>query len=237
MNTVLIVFLVVVIIIAIFLMIQFYNPGYLIQSPKPLNIRNPKTTTYTQSIIDVGSIENPESPRYFYEGWFFITTNDQINSETVLFNRGNNFVVTLNGSTLSIYTNTSLSTGVNQSTGVLDTSGLTPIITVPSIPFQKWCQLVINVDGTTIDFYIDGKFVQTVNASTPIATNTTDNISYGNQYTIGYVTKFRRPATVINPQGVWNSYMMGSGQTSITNYHLNAKLTKNKTDYINQRLV
>jgi len=242
MNTVLIIFLVFVIILAIYLVAQFYNPNYLIKNSAKLNISNTSTpSSATQTIIPVTSIDNPGSVRYFYEGWFFINTNAPIQTANVLFNRGNNFVVTLTGSTLNLYINTtatnSSSKGVS-SVGVLDTNGLTPLISVPNFPFQKWCQLVINVDGTSVDLYIDGKFVQNVKSSTLINANLTDPISYGNQYTIGHVARFRRPDTSINPQGVWSSYMNGSGQNySITSYHLNAQVTKNKHVTIDQRLI
>jgi hypothetical protein len=239
MNTVLIVFLVVVIIVAIIVVIQYYNPGYLIMSPKSLNAPS-------QSIINASQLESPGSVRYYYTGWVFINSNSPISSANVLFNRGNDFVVALTGSTLGIYINTKSKSapysdgsgnGVSAA-GVLDTSGLFPLLTVPNFPFQKWCQLVINVDGTTVDLYIDGKFVQTVQSSKPISTNTADNITYGNQYTVGHIVRFSRPATSINPQGVWNSYMLGSGQSyTLTDYHLDAQLTKNKNVSMQQRLV
>lgn len=231
MNTVLIIFLVVVIIVAIFLVIQFYNPSYLIQSPKPLN-----TGTSGQLSISANLLDHPESVRYYYEGWFYINSNAPVFTANVLFNRGNNFVVTLTGSTLGVYVNASSKTVPTN--GVFDTSGLTPLTTIPNFPFQKWCHLIINVDGITVDMYVDGKFVKNVKSAQPIGTSTTDPITYGNQYTNGSVVRFRRPDTVINPQGVWSNYMLGSGQSyTLTNYHLDAQLTKNKhvTNY--QRLV
>jgi len=111
-------------------------------------------------------------------------------------------------------------------------------MSVHNFPFQKWCLLVINVDGTMMDLYIDGKFVQNTQMSMPIGVNTTDNITYGNQYTVGKVVRFRRPATVINPQGVWSDYMLGSGQNySVSNYHLNAQVLKDKRVTLDQRLL
>ena len=239
MNAVLIVFLVFVIILAIYLVAQFYNPSYLIQNSTKLNILNSNKTS-TQSTIPVTSIDNPGSVRYFYEGWFFINTNAPIHTANILYNRGDNFVVALTGSKLNVYINTAVTGNSSRvsSEGILDTSGLTPLISVPNFPFQKWCHLVINVDGTAVDLYIDGKFVQNVQSPTPINTNTSDSITYGNHYTVGRVARFRRPAASINPQGVWASYMNGSGQDySLTDYHLNAQITKNKRVTADQRLI
>jgi hypothetical protein len=239
MNTVLIVFLALVIIIAIYLAIQFYNPFYLIKSVTSLNIVDPKTYNVVQPSIPITLLDNPSSVRYFYEGWFFINENSSVDTNNVLFNRGNNFIVTLKGSTLNLYVNTKRDSPINSvnTAGILDTTDLTPLASINNFPFQKWAHLVINVDGSTVDIYIDGKFVKNVQSKTRINVNATDSITYGNQYTLGYFTKFRRPDTSINPQGVWSSYMKGSGQSnSVSGNHVNLQFTKNNSVRYDQRL-
>ena len=244
MNVVLIVFLVSVILIAIYVVAQIYNPSFLIHDARSLNIMDKdkgKGRDYTNAVqpnISIENIDDPGSVRYFYEGWFFIDTNEPVKSCNILFNRGSNFIAALTGSTLNIYVNVDQTKNKVNPNGTMDASGLTPLLSVQNFPFQKWCQLVINVDGTTVDLYIDGKFVQTVNSQNQINTNAVDTISYGNQYTIGHFTRFRRPASSINPQGVWSSYMNGSGQNySISNYHVNALITKNSQTRIKQRII
>ena len=231
MNTVLIVGLVIVIIVAIWLAVMYINPSYLIQTSTSLNIG-----TKSQTVIPASSLDAPDSSRYYYEGWFFISGNQKIYQENVLFNRGNQFVVTLKGSTLNLYTS---STGAIDSTsGIYDPSNAKPLVFVPNFPFQKWTQLVINVDSMTVDLYIDGQFVKNEKNATTIAGDLETPITYGNQFTLGNVVRFQRPAGNINPQGVWNDYMKGSGQSqSLTNYHLNAIVTKNSKQTLNQRLV
>jgi hypothetical protein len=237
MNIVLILFLVSVILIAIYVVAQIYNPSYIVRDSKSLNIiKKDDSANVKQPNISIENIDSPGSVRYFYEGWFFIDANEPVKSSNILFNRGSNFVAALTGSTLNIYVN--LAADKVKSNGTVDATGLTPLMSVQHFPFQKWCQLVINVDGTTVDLYIDGKFVKTTTSQTQISTNTTDPISYGNQYTIGHFTRFRRVASSINPQGVWSSYMNGSGQSySVSNYHVNAQVTKNKQIRIDQRLI
>jgi hypothetical protein len=238
MNVVLIVFLVLVIIIAIYLTIQFYNPFYLIKKSTPLNVIDPKTYSAIQGIIPVDSIDNPTSVRYFYEGWFYINENSALNTENVLFNRGNDFVVSLKGSILNLYVNTQSSGGSGVNTaGILDTSGITPLTSINNFPFQKWVQLVINVEGMMVDIYIDGKFIKNVKSPVSIQTSSVDSIKYGNQYTVGYFTRFRRPAVNINPQSVWSSFMYGSGQSSsASDNHVNLQFVKNNSVKYDQRL-
>jgi hypothetical protein len=223
---------VVVILIALFIILKQFNPDYLIRDSKPLLSSN------GQVEIKAELLDFPGSSRYFYEGWLYIQNNAPVYSVNVLFNRCNDLVVGLLGSTLNIYVNTTLKggSGVNND-GILDTSGITPIISIPDFPFQKWVQLVVYVDGMTIDAYLDGRLIKSVKNATPIGVIPENAIKYGNKYTLGNITRFRRPAESVNPQKVWNSYMLGSGQSnSASQYHLNAQLTKNKQVRVDQRL-
>ena len=95
MNIVLILFLVSVILIAIYVVAQIYNPSFLIRDSRSLNIANKDTTNVTQPNIPIENIDNPGSVRYFYEGWFFINGNEPVKSCNILFNRGSNFIAAL----------------------------------------------------------------------------------------------------------------------------------------------
>jgi hypothetical protein len=199
----------------------------MIRESVPLNVRS----TISEKLID-----DPNSSRYYYEGWFYIDANQPIVTGNVLFNYGQNFVVALVGSTLNVYIN--LPDNAVNDKGVMSTSGNTPLVSIPNFPFQKWTFLAIHVDGKTVDLYIDGKIVKTSNSPNFIKTSSNDVISYGNQYTLGRVTRFKRVSANINPQGVWTDYMLGSGQGySVSNYHVNAQITKNKQVTVDQRLI
>jgi len=247
MNKILIGVLVIVILVSIYIAVQYFNPTYLIQKSTPLNILDSKNpSNSSQSIIESNLFDSSGSANYFYEGWFYINENAPVGSENVLFNRGNNFVVTLQGSKLKLFTNIPPSADKSQSpppppgvssVGVLTTTN-TPLLSVPNFPFQKWVHLVINIYGKTVDLYIDGKFVKNVESPNIITTNAMDPITYGNKYTIGNVTRFRRLSGNINPQGVWNDYMLGSGESmSVSNYHVNAQITRNKQVRVDQRII
>lgn len=246
MNWVLIIFLLVVIIIAFYLASIFFALDYLIQNASQLNPNTPSSsakdpTSVSSSPISAGALDGPASSRYFYEGWFYINTNIPVTQENVLFRRGLNFVVTLKGSTLNIWAPTSNS-GCNVTDNGVFTLGTTDtsnnkLASIPNFPYQKWAQLVINVDGNRVDIYVDGLFVQSVQSNSAIGSTGSDPIHYGNKYIDGKVARFRRPATNINPQGVWQSYNKGSGQgESVSDHHLNIGVTKNQTTRYNVRL-
>lgn len=230
MNSALIIILLIIIGVAIYLASSAFSLDYLIQNSKPLN---PIGT------ISASALDAPGSSRYFYEGWFYINTNVPVSKENVLFNRGNEFVVTLKGSTLNVYAPSSDGGTVNN--GVFDPSGDATknnlLVSVPNFPYQKWAQLVVNVDSQQVDVYIDGQFVQSKTSPSVIGSTATNTITYGNKYVNGKVARFRRPAKNINPQGVWKSYMKGSGQgESVSDYHLNVQVTKNGQSKYDKRL-
>lgn len=230
MNTLLIGLLVIVILVAVGFAVSYITSDYLIRDSTKLN-----TNTNSPVTIEPSQIDSPGSSRYYYEGWFYIKSNQTPQNENIIFNRGGDFIVTLKGSTLNLYVNAD--SNKIMSTGAFNSSGLTPLISIPNFPFQKWAQLVINVDGMSVDMYIDGRFVKNILSPNIISSNAHVPITYGNQFTVGSFARFRRPAISINPQGVWNHYMQGSGQDqSLTNYHLNAIVTKNERQTLNQRL-
>lgn len=232
MNSVLIAFLVIVIIIATVYAVSYLTLDYLIRDPTSLTPKGDDRTA-----IDSDKFDNPGSSRYYYEGWFFITGNQKITEHNILFNRGTNFVVTLKESDLHVFVNGKAGS-VNIVNGTFNPEGASLAMQVPNFPFQKWALLVINVDGMSIDLYVDGKFVQNKLHSTIINTNTKDSISVGSKFISGKVVRFRRPAESINPQGVWNHYVRGSGQSnSLTDYHLNTIITKNQREILNKRLL
>lgn len=249
MNMIVMISLVLIIVIAIYLATSYIGLNYLIRDATVLNIGSgttgsTKTTDATMKIISSGELDSPSSTRYYYSGWFFIDTNFTIKDrENVLFNRGTDFLVSLEGSTLNIYAGAenvpSLSASDLQ-VGTLSKGDKAPLITVPNVPFQRWMFLVINVDGIVVDVYIDGKFAVSKTSNMPIGSNGSTPITYGNQYTQGSVARFSRPATNISPQGVWSLFMQGSGQNkSILSSKAGIKmqLLKNGQVKVDQRLL
>ena len=248
MNVIIIVVLVLIIILVIYLASLYYNINYLIRDVAPLNIGNGKTngsgtgTDAVMSSISAQVLDRPTSTRYHYSGWFFINTNFTPNGlDNILFNRGKDFIVSLNGSTLNITVNavnSTVQTNAGSAVGTLKLGGSDKYLTsIPNFPFQKWAYLVINVDGQVVDVYIDGKFVLSTTNKVAIGSNGTNPITYGNQYTQGKVVRFSRPATVISPQGVWTDYMKGSGQSnSFSKTGVNVQFLKNGQTKVDQKI-
>lgn len=215
--TITIIILVILIIVFLYMGISYLNPDYIIYSAIELNRPNSRHS------IPEKSIEAPGSIRYFYEAWVYIDENTPVDKHNVLFNRSNDFVVTLKGSTLSIY--------ADPSAPAVDSRGIYNPIANPSMflevtktfPFQKWVQLFINVDGRTIDVYLDGRLVKTAIMPNTLNIHSNASIDIGNANTRGKIGKFRRVAKNLSPQDVYLASSLGSGQgaSSSNDYRVN----------------
>jgi len=237
MNYLTIGILVIIIAMCLYVATYFMFSKYLIDKAKPLN-----------EIYKIGAdqIDQTDSIRYYYEMWLWIDGNFPVDKVNTIFGRDSKFVVGLKGSNLSLYYDSKNSPAAyNATTGVLTPDASTNTMTITkNFPFQKWTHFVLNVDSGTVDAYLDGKLVTSIqpNASSsitniPYGDASNSNINIGNKYTQGKITRFRRPAGNINPQEVWNHFMLGNGQgTSLTPYHINLQVLKDNVQQSDSRV-
>lgn len=232
----------------------YFNP-LLLNNGEVIDLNNktragPKATEADIKQLTIGEKEfdAPESIRYFYDGWFRINSSEDFGKTYVLFNRGSDFIVTLNGHKLSIMHSTATSSntaGVHPTTGILQPASgndkHTVIMDVAThFPFQKWVYLCIIVDENTMDAYLNGKLVKSVSnvkdASNQIIRFTnfskTAAITVGNTGVKGKIARFRREARLLDPQNVWNIYIQGPGVTDeddngTGDYHSKFNITRN----------
>jgi hypothetical protein len=235
MNYLTIGILVIIIALCLYLASYFLFPKYLIDKPKPLN------EIYK---VGVDNIEQPDSIRYYYEMWLWVDGNFPVDKVNTIFGRGNKFVVGLKGSNLSLYYG---SGAYDSSSGVFTPDANTKTMSIAkNFPFQKWTHFTLNVDSGTVDAYLDGKLVSSVqpdansvNMSTyiPYGDSSGTNINVGNKYTQGKVTRFRRPTGNINPQEVWSHFTIGNGEgMSLTPYHVNLQVLKDNVKQSDSRV-
>jgi len=122
---------------------------------------------------------------------------------------------------------------------------------------QKWVHVVISVDNTFFDCYLDGKLVVSQKLytnstnTTPVLTPKTPGdisvpILLGQNSTPfstskpsasfdAYVTKFIRWTEPVNPQTVWDTYMKGNGNSwgifpNISSYNADISILKNNAE-------
>jgi len=105
--------------------------------------------------------------------------------------------------------------GVNQEP-ISTSSGSSPSHTViktcniDNVPVQKWVNLILSVNGRTMDLYIDGKLVRTCMLPGVASVNNSSDVyvtpAGGFE---GWTSKFQYYPTPLNPQQAWNIYTRG----------------------------
>lgn len=116
----------------------------------------------------------------------------------------------------------------------VDTSSAAIIHTcsVPNVPIQAWCNLLISVYGRTLDIYLDGKLVNTC-----VLPGTAKVNSDANVYVTpvggfaGWTSKFKYYPNATDPQTAWNIYQEGYGASFLNNlFGSSFKVTFSTTD-------
>jgi hypothetical protein len=176
--------------------------------------------------ILVSTLTNPESTKYAYGLWVNVNTWDTTKTK-VIFSRYSDIILYLDKTT-----------GVlNCAIGAAGTPFYTPapnpdstlipdflssdfkktpnlIFVTNNFPLQTWVYIVVNVNNTVVDIYLNGKMVKSaqINQTAP---DKVSNIFYGNGYD-AVVNKFTRWSTPVDPNTVWNYYTSGNGSNGIT---------------------
>lgn len=103
---------------------------------------------------------------------------------------------------------------------------------VPNVPIQAWCNLLISVYGRTLDIYLDGKLVNTC-----VLPGTAKVTSDANVYVTpiggfaGWTSKFVYYPNATDPQTAWNIYQDGYGSSFLNNlFGSSFKVTFSTTD-------
>ena len=235
MNSVIAIVLFLIILISLYKIYYIVNPDLLTRDGSIINLKQSP-----QLEIDVQNLRDPSGIRYFYDGWLMVNEIQSENVSHVIFNRGNDFVVSLKGHVLSIV---KLKNGdtINKTTGTYNESNSTKLVDIATnFPFQKMVHFCINVDWNKMDVYLNGKIVKSINGTEKGVTFDTfeksTTISIGSNYLVGRLARFRREAGNIDPPSVWANYVLNSDvsatdDTNSSDYSGKLTITKDSTLY------
>jgi hypothetical protein len=83
--------------------------------------------------------------------------------------------------------------------------------TVRNIPIQKWVNIIISFNGTTLDVYMNGKLVKTCIMKNPVQISGDSDviITPSNSTFSGQTSKFKFWNTPMDPQRAWYTYSDG----------------------------
>jgi hypothetical protein len=101
-----------------------------------------------------------------------------------------------------------------------------------NLPLQTWVHLIVSVDNTFVDVYMNGKLIKSFK-DTIDAPSSTSDLAYGQVNC--YLAKLSRTTNATDPQTAWDSYSAGNGENPLAKYlasfGLSVTLQKNNQDY------
>lgn len=148
--------------------------------------------------VDVNS---PTSTRYAYGTWVYVGNWGGNDTKTV-YSHGTNESMT--GGKLYLESQTpTLKYNAKNGGSVTITD---------NFPIQKWVHILVSIDNSIADFYLDGKLIRSADMGQDSPTGTSVTLgSIPNTH----IAKFTRWTTPINPQAAYDIYMKGNGQTGM----------------------
>jgi len=204
----------IVIIILIYILYKYFTTststlGTLIDLSKS------SSTPFTKK----ADVVNSTSKRYSYGVWIYIDTWDSTEKKDIFYRNKVNEVKNDKGEVTTpehsdirlyleqyspilkceFYTNTS----TNQPETITITN---------NFAVQKWVCVIISVDNTIIDCYIDGKLVTSQQLKNQ--PNVSDSDILVGSFK-AHLAKFQRTTSPIDPQTAWSNYMSGNGGNSL----------------------
>ena len=179
-----------------------------------------------QDPVLVTKFTNPLSTRYAYGIWVYVNTWDT-NMNKVIFSRYNDILLYLDKTTgvLNCVIGSKDKKFYNPaptSDGVMIPDQLDPsykakpnfITVMNNFPIQTWVNIVVNIDNTNSDIYINGKLVKSIQIN-QVEPDEVSNLYYGSGYDAA-VAGFNRWSLPVTPNQVWNQYLNGNGSGSLT---------------------
>jgi hypothetical protein len=198
--------------------------------------------------VALSTLTSANSVNYYYCIWIYVNNlnSPPVNPKGQIYNSGqlsgsaktlpNNIFYVMdsnNNMYLSLDVNVNGSLSTNLQLGAVGNSKLTEYEISPNFPLQRWEYVVISVNQTYLDLYLDGKLIKSASlANTPTLPTVNGNTPTSIYFGIGdiYIAGFERVSNPMDPQTAWNNYMRGSGvNPNMTNYGLSMTLSKNNT--------
>jgi len=216
------------IILGIILVIVIYIV-YLTIKSKGVSVTKKIYLMDTNSDVPMKDLVNPVSTSYYYSLWVYVNTI--ATGDTKLFSIENSssaifFKLFITGDSKLKYSITTTAAG-----------SASPEITneiMTNFPLQKWVCIVVSVDNTIADLYIDGKLIRSQQLKDNKAPVRESKITYQSSVD-AYITKFERQAIPMDPATAWSNYMAGNGgnylSSLFSSYGMNVTLTKDQIDY------
>jgi hypothetical protein len=168
--------------------------------------------------ISASSIPSGVTYNFTYSIWIYIDDwSYNYGSEKIIFSKGDSPKVSLGSN------ENDLSVSMK-----IDNGDTTSMCGLPNVPLQRWTNIIITLNGRSMDLYLNGKLTRTcLLADVPKIDTTSDLLLTPNGGFSGYTTNFKYWSDTINPQQAWNIYKSGPGGNIFSNFLGNYKIQLN----------
>lgn len=168
--------------------------------------------------INASSIPSGVTYNFTYSIWVYIDDwSYNYGSEKVIFTKGDSPKVSLGANENDLNVSMKLDGGDN-----------TFMCGLPNVPLQRWTNIIITLNGRSMDLYLNGKLTRTCLLKDVPSIDATSNLLLTpNGGFSGYTTNFKYWADTINPQQAWNIYKSGPGGNIFSNFLGNYKIQLN----------
>ena len=193
---------------------------YKVIDEKGRTISGKKDLNKGASAVNVKNTGKADSTRYYIGAWLYV---NKVTSDTNIFkiNQGVDDFLTLQLTRSAVL----------KYIAKTDTGNATHVI-MDNFPLQKWVYVVISVDNTVVDLYIDGKLIRSHKVDDIKQIDENSDIIFGRLD--AFIAKMEREPKPMDPSYAWSKYMEGNGgnyfSRMLANYGGTLTLTKNDMD-------
>jgi hypothetical protein len=191
-------------------------------------------TNLTENSIT--KIDSPTNTQYAFGIWIYIVSWNYSTPKTIFnFNGAMKVYIDSKSPSLKVDINTTDKTKSPATTTITE-----------NFPLQKWVFIIVSMDNSYLDVYLDGKLIKSVLITNPSQPPSTTNIVLGNSNTPfqpfnANVANFYRWTIPMDPGTAWNYYMKGNGQgglmSSMSAYGLNMQVLQNNVETASYQLL
>lgn len=194
MSTVAIVVILLLIVVFLYLLI-----GYTSVSNKSISLLS------VPSVIEAKDIENQSSVNYTYSFWLNVLSWTNTEKKPIITFSESSTVTNPN---FAIYLDP---TDSNLYCDVLTLDGTKQILITSTLPLQRWVHVVVSVENSNVDCYINGKMTNATILNKPqqqVSPTSTPTITIGGSQSLNAaVQKVGRAPYSVDPYSVWTDYL------------------------------
>jgi hypothetical protein len=208
------------------------------------------TQTYLHSnppSVALSTLTNSNSMSYYYSLWIYVNnlnqgatgSNNQMGGfPSGLTGRGykeaNNIFYIVDSKTKP-FVSLDINDKAELMVSLVIKGNLISFMISPNFPLQRWEHIIINVNNSLIEIYLDGKLIRSLKSPTPPATPTVNSSIFFGTGDI-FIAQLHRNLFLYDANLAYNTYIKGNNGYRVTPYSATFSLLKNNEPTYNYQI-